>query len=317
MIDFDLFIKYFAGKAAPEEAMLVEEWADGSTENQAFVKSLHQSWLEAGSEAYASPDVAAEWADFRDKHQIGHTRTLRRPGKLWLGRVAAAACIVLTAFAGYYVFNAQNQNEPTEIAEAKDKAEEVRLSDGTRVVIQPVGELVYPVHFKEHSREVTLVGDGTFDVMHNPEQPFVLHLGELHVKVLGTSFSVAHAGKETSVKVIRGKVAFYNKKDTLYIAAGETGKYNRKDKKFLLEKAIPLTGSFHFDKTPMSEVVNTLNSYFKVNIRLINPDVNKCKLSAGFENQTLSDILNDISATFNLTYTIEDAHIDINGQGCK
>ncbi len=316
MIDFDLIIKYFAGKADPEEAMLAEEWAAASEENHALFQSLHQSWLEAGDEIYHIPDVQKEWASFSNKHTIPQAQP-QAPRRIWLSRIAAAASIIAVAFAGFYLFNSKNQNEPTLIAVAKDKIEEVRLLDGSFITVEPEGELVYPVKFKKDSREVTLVGSGSFDITHLPEQPFIVHLGDLHVKVLGTSFHINRARKEISVQVNRGRVAFYNKKDTLYIAVGETGKYIKSDKKFVLVGATPVTGSFHFEATPLDQVAATLSAHFKMDIRLVNPGLKNCKLSAGFEQQSLNDILRDIVQTLNLSYKIEDSHINIDGPACK
>lgn len=319
MIDFDVVIKYFAGKADPDEAMQVEEWAAASEENRVFFRSLHQTWTEQGPEAYHTPDVKQEWEALRQKIAPPQVQPLQPqpPARLWLGRIAAAASIAAVAFAGFYLFNSKNQNEPTLIAVAKDKAEEVRLSDGSKMTVYQGGELVYPTSFKKESREVTLVGNGAFDVIHNPQQPFIVHLGELHIKVIGTIFSVDRGDKALSVQVAKGKVAFYNKKDTLIISAGETGKYIWKDKLFRLEGATPLTGSFHFSNTPLSEVVTTLNAHFKVQIRLANSRLNGCTLSAGFENQPLEDILADITQTFGLSYKHNSPYIDIHGTACK
>lgn len=317
MIDFDLIIKYFAGKADPEEAMLAEEWAKASEDNHVLFQSLHRSWLEAGDEVYHAPDIQKEWETFRQKHTASEPVQPEAPRRLWLTRVAAAASVIGVALAGFYLFNSKNQNEPTLIAVAKDKTEEVRLVDGSLMTVEPEGELVYPAKFKKDSREVTLVGSGSFDVVHLPEQPFIVHLGDLHVKVLGTSFHITRARKEINVAVSRGKVAFYNKQDTLYIAAGETGKYIKSDKKFLLEKAAPLTGSFHFEATPLNEVAATLSAYFKAEIQLTDPGLKNCKLSAGFNNQSLNDILQEIALTLNVSYKIEESRIYINGSACK
>ncbi|WP_118972400.1 FecR family protein [Taibaiella koreensis] len=318
MIDFDIVIKYIAGKAAPEEAIHVEEWIGASGEHRAFFHSLHQSWLEQGPEAYQVPDVKKEWEAFRQKVQPSAPVVKpQSPTRLWLGRAAAAAAIIAVAAAGFYLFNSKNQNEPTLIAVAKDKPQEVRLTDGSSMIVEPGGELVYPVRFKKDSREVTLVGSGSFRIAPLPGQPFTVHLGELHVRTAGTSFSVHRGDKDLSVRVNEGEATFYNKKDTLHITAGATGRYIWKGRQLRLEAAVPLTGTFHFNNTPLNVVVATLNAHFKANIRLANARLNSCTLSAGFERQTLDDILRDIAETFDLSYKTNKSYIDINGAACK
>lgn len=317
MIDFETFLRYFDGKALPEEAMRIEEWAGESTDNRVYFESLHQSWLVAGNELYVSPDAKKDWESFRDKHQVTNTKPFT-PGKTsWLSRVAAAAAIVVVALGGYYMFNTGNQNEKTIIVAADDKAVEVKLMDGTQVTIQKDGELVYPVQFKKELRAVTLVGNGSFEVTHNPAQPFVVHLGDTHVKVLGTSFDVFRKVGMINVRVKTGKVAFYNKTDTLVLTAGQTGKYLKADKKFTLEPDQPIYGSFDFNDMPLGEVVTRLNAYFKVNIRLLNKDIARCRITAGFKEQQLEYILKAITETFNLSYKIDATRIEINGKACN
>ena len=317
MINFDTFLRYFDGKALPEEAMRIQEWVEESADNRIYFESLHQSWLVAGDELYIAPDAKKDWESFRDKHQVPHTKPFT-PGKTsWLSKVAAAAAIVVVALGGYYMFNTSNQNEKTIIFAAEDKAAEIKLQDGTQVTVQKDGELVYPVQFKKEIREVTLVGNGSFNVQHNPAQPFVVHLGDTHIKVLGTSFDIYRKVGVIGVKVHTGKVAFYNKADTLVLTAGQTGKYLKADKKFLLEPDQPVYGSFDFNNMPLGEVVTRLNAHFKVNITLINKDIAQCRITAGFKEQKLEYILKAITETFNLSYKIDATHIEINGKACN
>lgn len=318
MVDFDLLIKYFAGKADPEEAMRIEEWVQADQDHYAYFKSLHQSWLDAGDDIYNIPDIQKEWEEFNNKQNFAHSTLSKHlnPRKRWLTRIAGAAAIAGAVIAGYYIFNTDNQNTKTIIFAAQAKEDSTQLADGTIVKLPPSAELVYPVYFKENLREVTLVGNGFFQVAPDTARPFIVHLGEVHIKVLGTVFEIKREKGWINVHVNKGKVAFYNKTDTIIVSAGATGKYAKAEKKFKLEVQKPLTGSFHFENTPLIEVVGQLNQYFKVNIRLQNTALNNCHLSAGFDNQPLGHILKAITETFNLSYKIEPEHIDITGTEC-
>lgn len=311
---FDIILKYFAGKATPEEAMQVDDWANAAAENKEFLSQTHASWLAAGNESYHVPDISSEWERLQSQIKPQNVAELK-PGKYaWLGRVAAFLAIIVTAFAGYYLFNTKNQNLPTLTAEAGGKRIELSLKDGSHVGIEPQGALVYPVAFAKDIRQVTLVGDGSFDVNHEPSRPFYVHMGQLHIKVLGTSFAVNRDKKAVTVTVSKGLVAFYNDKDTLLIPAGNIGKYINDDKKFVLS---PIVGTFLFNNTPMHEVAAQLSAHFKVDIRFNNAAFKDCRLSAGFENQTLKEILTEISATFNTEYKTEGNVVQLSGNACK
>lgn len=319
MVDFDLIIKYFAGKAGPEEAMQVEDWAKSSPEHETYFHNLNQSWLEAGNELYTRPDTREEWENFNKQHieSANQVEELVPRKTQWFTKVAAVAAIIVVGFAGFYMFNTKNQNEPTTIAQATDKAIQLKLEDGTKVEVQPEGELVYPVKFKKESREVSLVGNGSFDVNHLPDQPFIVHLGDLHVKVLGTSFDIEREKRWIAVKVKRGKVAFYNSTDTVIVSEGAVGKYVKAEKKLIVEQPAPLVGTFHFNNSPLKDVAAELAAHFKVKVNITNPELNTCRLSAGFEAQSLKEILTAITTTFNFKCTLEGQTIYISGKACK
>jgi ferric-dicitrate binding protein FerR (iron transport regulator) len=92
------------------------------------------------------------------------------------------------------------------------------------------------------------------------------------------------------------------------------GSYIKDDKKFVLA---PFTGSFLFNNTPMSDVASQIGAHFKVKVQFGNAAFKDCRLSAGFENQTLKEILTAISATFNTEYKLEGNVVQISGNACK
>lgn len=323
MIEFELFIKYFAGNASPEEAMLIDEWVSASEDRRAFFRSLHQSWLEAGNEAYHTPDIHLEWERLSGSKPVQTTVPLQQPQRsknIWLRRIAAAAAIILVATGSYFLFNNDVTNGDTITKNAATQQDSLHLSDGTMVALKQGAEISYPERFTGNKRDVQLTGDAFFKVTHDAEKPFLVHFDDLNVKVLGTAFEIVqHPGKVT-VRVFEGKVAFYNRVDTLVITTGGSGQFDRKGRKFtvLSETTMaPATAFFDFKDVPMQEVATRLGSHFKVDIILQNASLKNCRLSAVFEHKTLEEILTAISETFNLTYKIEQQHIYINGEGCE
>lgn len=316
MVEFDLILKYFAGEATPDEAMQIDDWSEMSNANKAFLQNTHQYWLEAGEEVFYLPDVSQEWEKLKAKVQPTSVQEFKPSKYIWVTRAAAVLAIIATAFAGYYTFNSHNQNLPTVLAQATDKKMEVDLKDGTHATLSPNTELVYPVAFAKEIREVTLAGNADFNVTHNPAQPFVVNMGELHIKVLGTTFAVTSSRKEVNVAVTKGLVAFYNNADTVLIHEGFIAKYTKADKKFALTSIVPLYGSFQFNKTPLSDVAAQLAAYFKVDIQFANPASKNCKMSAGFEHQTLNEILTAMEATFNIQYKMKGNTVLLSGNAC-
>ena len=147
------------------------------------------------------------------------------------------------------------------------------LSDGSVVALNRGSKLLFPKKFKGDIREVTIVGEAFFDVVPNPEKPFIINAGNAQVKVLGTSFNVcAYPGSETvEVIVETGKVQVINTQTDLpaenrevFLTPGEKGTFYTEN--HLLEKTMNLdpnflawkTQSLVFTKVPLIDVVKSL-----------------------------------------------------------
>lgn len=318
-MELELILKYFAGNATPEEALTIEEWAAEAEPNNQLLSELHQSWVTSGANSYAIPEVETAWNQFQNNVVTTKPELPKiNPIKFWLQTAAALVVICIISVAGYYAFNTQNQNTPKLIAESTNKPLNVLLKDGSKVLLATNSQLVYPKSFSDSSRMVTLVGDGKFDIVEDKQRPFCIDLGKVNVIVLGTSFEINRNKETITVMVSKGKVAFHNQKDTLVITAGNTGKYIKHKEKFELEQPqVPVTGSFEFNNMNLSAVVQTLSTYFHVNITFANNNLNNCKFNGNYSDLTLVQILDGIVSTFNLTYTIDQKNIKIDGESCQ
>jgi ferric-dicitrate binding protein FerR (iron transport regulator) len=64
------------------------------------------------------------------------------------------------------------------------------LPDGSKVWLNAGSTLSYEDSFNGATREVILSGEAFFDVAKNSKAPFVVHIGNMDIRVLGTSFNV-------------------------------------------------------------------------------------------------------------------------------
>jgi transmembrane sensor len=89
----------------------------------------------------------------------------------------------------------------------------LRLADGTKVWLNTDSKLEC-TDFNTKNREVTLTGEGYFDVTKDPTHPFVVHTSDIDIRVLGTAFNVKSYPKECSIEttLIHGSVEVRNKK---------------------------------------------------------------------------------------------------------
>ncbi|MBX2924784.1 MAG: FecR family protein [Chitinophagaceae bacterium] len=132
-----------------------------------------------------------------------------------MGWAAACTGIVLTT---YFVFRQKKDvRMPSEVASAENplifttKAgakQTITLPDGTKVYLNSGSTLKLSNGFGKTDRNVFLVGEGGFDVIHNSRLPFTVSVDKYDVNVTGTFFNVrAYPGdKITETSLLRGKI---------------------------------------------------------------------------------------------------------------
>lgn len=80
------------------------------------------------------------------------------------------------------------------------------LSDGTRVHINSMSSLRYPVSFGSKTRQVELDGEAYFEVS-KTGQPFIVNANGMDVEVLGTTFNLsAYKGEPRQTTLVSGSV---------------------------------------------------------------------------------------------------------------
>src|SRR5690606_25037817 len=79
------------------------------------------------------------------------------------------------------------------------------LSDGTEVWLNSLSNLRFPFNFIGEKREVFLEGEAYFKVAKDTK-PFIVHVGETDIKVLGTSFNINSDGTQVITSLVEGSV---------------------------------------------------------------------------------------------------------------
>ncbi|ALM84377.1 FecR domain-containing protein [Bordetella sp. N] len=178
------------------------------------LRTRFESWLMAApAHAHAYSEVAATWEEFDDAERL---RTLaaardsaatrqrqRRRGAL---KQSAAAVLALGSVGVLWrVSRGPHTGTRLRLATAHGETRDVILSDGSRIQMGPATTLTYL--FSDEQRSVAMLeGSAAFDVRHEPQRPFLVDMGGLEVKVLGTYFAIDILAERTRVGVQRGKV---------------------------------------------------------------------------------------------------------------
>lgn len=104
------------------------------------------------------------------------------------------------------------------LSTAKKHQYAITLSDGTKVWLNAMSSIRFPVSFGPSTRNVELTGEAYFEVKHDSKRPFHVHSGIQTVEVLGTRFVVNSYDDEPAMKttLIAGSVKVYNETEKIY-----------------------------------------------------------------------------------------------------
>jgi ferric-dicitrate binding protein FerR (iron transport regulator) len=124
-------------------------------------------------------------------------------------RVAIAAGLLIGLWAmAHWWADSRRSNTANEIIAKRGSKTRTILPDGSTVWLNAGSSIRYEPGFSGPQREVTLQGEAFFDVVKQPSRPFIVHAGDLNIKVLGTAFNVKSYDEDKSVEttLIRGLV---------------------------------------------------------------------------------------------------------------
>ncbi|PWU01308.1 MAG: hypothetical protein C5B52_07520 [Bacteroidetes bacterium] len=143
-------------------------------------------------------------------------RPLRR--KLIFGSLITVLILGVSSFFFFHhntstVTDSQNSSvgntvDRNEVSTKMGSRSKIVLPDGSVVWLNAGSKLLYAKTFGNETREVDLSGEGYFDVVKDPERPFIIHTQKINIKVLGTAFNVKSYpnDKTTETSLIRGMI---------------------------------------------------------------------------------------------------------------
>jgi transmembrane sensor len=254
--------------------------------------------------------------------------------------VITAAIVFFTAQSGNKQITTAEKIAQSEVSTKNGSRTKIQLPDGSSVWLNSSSKLVYNnENFGGVIREVSLVGEAYFDVVKNPNKPFVIHTAKMDIKVLGTAFNVkCYPGeKTTETSLIRGSVEVTLKdrqekiimkpNDKLILNNEENiplKKMNTPSKQAVVEKnndeifklshltifardsSIVETGwvdsRLIFSDERLEEIAKKMERWYGVTIIIDNDRLKKELLTGSFEKETIYQALNALQLTTAFNY---------------
>jgi len=221
-----MIIDYLQGSASEEEIRSLKKWLLESDLHRELFTQLKASWIMSDRLKKENRfDDNKMWKTLQKDLISGNVVPVHKSTpKINIQRIIRIAASWLLIFlAGVSVSSLFTKKEfklepsTTTIFSPLGSRSRVMLPDGTAVWLNAGSSLEYGNNFNIQTREVTLVGEGFFDVKTNPDKPFVVSAGDITIKALGTSFNVKAYPEENKViaTLVKGKITIEGKDEQL------------------------------------------------------------------------------------------------------
>jgi transmembrane sensor len=332
-----LMARYFSGELAGEELRLLSEWVQSDPGHEEHFRKTGQAWRLIEQEKFRKhTSTDRDWNALAQKlsgERVTEERSLTasfqdQPRRIPLFRItmaAAAVILLLVATASLYLYF----SKPAEIVVvASASGTHQMLPDGTDVTLHKGARLSFPEKFGSAKREIKLEGEAYFQVKHDASHPFVVNAGNACVEVLGTQFNLnsANAEGKTEVVLTLGKVAVYfpdQPSGGVVLHPGEKAELS--DAGHLINRTANTnpnymawkTGVLVFENTTLSEVAAELQHVYGTRIRLNDPELGGCRVTATFSGQSLPSVLEVLKATLGLNLTQNGNEFILSGGNCR
>jgi ferric-dicitrate binding protein FerR (iron transport regulator) len=238
---------------------------------------------------------------------------------------------------------AKKKDETGLVATSNGSRTKLILPDGSSVWLNAGSKLNYNKNFDAALREVYLTGEAFFDVVKDPERPFLIHTSKMDVRVLGTQFNVKayEQDKTFETSLIHGSVEVFLKKEPgkkyllkpnqKLVLTNKASQQNKitdvsadlKEPLVQIKELTYINGSnkdvesswtrniLSFEDESFSEVSKKMERWYDVKFEFNNKHWETEFLSGSFEKESLDQAMTALKFSTGFDFSIKDKIITI------
>ncbi len=319
-----LLMSYLLKETDFEQTKEVEKWLNASEKNINEFNKLKQTWSAAGrlSPMPVAVDTNVAWNKINSKINFYDDKSTKKInlGKNLFRTILKIAAVFVFLIGGISAYMMLKKPDIQKIALKSFDIKIVdTLTDGSIVSLNKNSQLTYNKKFNKNARETELIGEAFFDIKINSKKPFFIKVKDGNIKVTGTSFNVNTNKKNqnTEVFVKNGTVYLFNvnqQNDTfsIMLSSGEKGTFNSETGKpeMLKPKIVNdmywINNIIIFDNVKLYKATETLENIFQISIIFEDKEIKNLTYSATFSNDSIEQIIEIITNTFNLKVSKND-----------
>lgn len=234
---------------------------------------------------------------------------------------AAGILLLITIFSLLQYLPQQSDSADSEMQKletARGEQASFTLGDGSKVVLNADSRLKIAAGFDNGLREVYLQGEAYFEVAPDQDRPFIIYSKQTFTRVIGTKFGISAYPGDRKVQAVveEGHVLFGIQADlgkgteSTELKANERaeveedGTITQHSLKSPIEQYLGWKeGKLVFDKAPLREIIPKLERWYNITLDLETTDLGERLMTATFQEQSLTEVLNIIALSLDLSYT--------------
>ena len=267
----NLILSFLNRTISSTDLKVLKEWIDENEDNKAYFSEIQKIWLISSIYEKKNFDKLKDRAFQQFKDRIAQKNQeqdiyISRPN--WNRIFYIAACIIIAFFAGigvmYFTGNQRLSDQTLSYSVESPRGSKLKLSlpDGTSVWLNADSKLLYDNNFGINNRDVTLCGEGYFEVSKNKNLPFQVVSDDIKVEVLGTKFNVKNYPEDPNIKValLEGSVMLYDSLGSTILKPNQIAQYDKQNKKTTLKTIAAentsawINGHLYFDEENMETI---------------------------------------------------------------
>lgn len=354
----DLIIRFLEGRTSSEENNRLEEWKNASKENEEHFNAMRNIWLISLSAPTTTKSGQSEDIDeLKTEYKKLHKRIQPFTFKMYFKPLVVAASIILALFIGTKINSVVpessflTQNDSLRFESVKGSISIITLPDGSKIWLNSNTDIAYSnSSYNKEERVIELDGEAFFDVVTDPEKPFIVKTKGIEVKATGTSFNVRAYSEDPDVTTtlvegilhIEG-VDKNNHPFNMEVQPNQTITYfpeenlTKEDLDFLPVHALPSQSTLNAQSIPavkmenidtkvftswkdkrwmiendkFAVLKNKLERRFNVVFVLEDEAVKEYRFSGSFETETIGEVMQILKHTIPIDYRIEKGIISV------
>lgn len=260
---------------------LFREWEDEwrtqvKTEASERTKAAWAKLQASGKLKVESQEVRAKSQEPQAEGSIQLVQPVGRKltGRGWLRYAASVAVMAVIGALTLWLLQPTTQ-EPFMAQTGAHEQQTITLPDGTQVTLNSLTTLACAEDFGKTDRQLTFDGEAVFHVAKDADKPFIIHVGDYSVTVLGTTFNLSAYTTDNAytLTLMEGSVRIASQEKSVVLQPHEQARFDKADGTLSVEQVRAesaeawLSGRLEFEHIALEDLVHKLERNYDVRIR--------------------------------------------------